>query len=163
VFKRILVPLDSSRFSSQALRYATKIAQQFDADIILMQVVHSATPIAATDGDFETAENPSTTKIAIDIAIIEDNRHVVLAKRYLSRKMREISSHGIKGSYHVVVGNPSQSIIEFAWGKHIDLVVMTTHGKSGLKRAIMGSVADTVIRESGKPVLVIRPKTLSKK
>jgi nucleotide-binding universal stress UspA family protein len=45
----------------------------------------------------------------------------------------------------------------------MDLVVMTTHGKSGIKRAIMGSVADAVIRESGKPVLVIRPNTRGKK
>jgi nucleotide-binding universal stress UspA family protein len=53
--------------------------------------------------------------------------------------------------------------MELSEKENIDLVVMTTRGKSGLKRAIMGSVADVVIRESGKPVLVIRPQTSSKK
>jgi len=63
----------------------------------------------------------------------------------------------------VAIGNPAQSIMQFSKKKNIDLIVMTTHGKSGLKRAVMGSIADVVIRESGKPVLVIRPQTSSKK
>jgi len=128
-----------------------------------MQVIHSATPVSAVDGEFETTENPSTTKIAIEVATIEDKKHVARAKEYLRRKIREIRSHGIKGSYQVIIGNPPQSIMEFARKEQIDLVVMTTHGKSGLKRALMGSVADAVIRESGKPVLVIRPKTIRNK
>jgi nucleotide-binding universal stress UspA family protein len=74
-------------------------------------------------------------------------------------KFGGIRSQGIEGSYNVAVGNPARSIMKFSKRGHIDLVVMTTHGKSGLKRAIMGSVADAVIRESGKPVLVIRPQS----
>jgi len=61
------------------------------------------------------------------------------------------------------MGDIARSIIEFIEKENTDLVVMTTHGKSGLRRAVMGSIADVVIRESGKPVLVIRPQTSSKK
>lgn len=163
MFKRILVPLDSSRFSSQAIRYATKVAQRFDAEVILVQAIHPATLMPVMTEDLTTVESPATAKMAIEAAFSEDNRHITRAKRYLSRKIGGIRSHGIKGSYHVIIGDPPESIMEFAWKEHIDLVVMTTHGKGGLKRAIMGSVADAVIRKSGKPVLVVRPKSFSKK
>ncbi|HEY92485.1 MAG TPA: universal stress protein [Dehalococcoidia bacterium] len=65
-------------------------------------------------------------------------------------------------SYDVVIGDPAQSIMEFDKKERMDLIVMSTHGKSGLKRAIMGRVADAVIRDSGKPVLVIRPHPRNK-
>jgi len=108
-------------------------------------------------------DNLTTTELATQAAIQADKRNVDRARRYLSGKMREMRSHDIKGSYHVVVGDPAQSIMGFVQKSNIDLLIMTTHGKSGLKRAVMGSVADAVIRGSGKPVLVIHPKTSSKK
>ena len=155
MFKRILVPLDGSRFGSRALKYATEVAQRFDTEVILIEVV---TPTTATAGTAPGMESPMVAEIAAQAALEEDKRNATRARRYLSGKVRRMSSQGVKGSYRVVIGDPAQSIMEFAQKEHIDLVVMTTHGKSGLKRAIMGSVADVVIRESGKPVLVVRPK-----
>ena len=163
MFKRLLVPLDGSRFGSRALKYANEIAQRFSAQVLLLQVVRPATPVAATTGVTPGIESPITVEMTMQAALQEDKRNVARAKRYLSQKFRGMRSQGIKGSYHVVVGDPAQSIMVFAQKEHIDLVVMTTHGKSGLKRAIMGSVADAVIRESGKPVLVVRPKKRSKR
>ena len=61
------------------------------------------------------------------------------------------------------MGTPAKSIIEFCQKEGVDLVVMTTHGRNGLKRAFVGSIADEVIRESGVPVLVIRPQRRRKK
>jgi len=99
----------------------------------------------------------------VQAALEADKRNAARAKRYLRDKVRSIRSRHTKASYQVAIGDPAQSIMEFSKKGKIDLVVMTTHGKSGLKRAIMGSIADVVIRESGKPVLVIRPQTSSKK
>jgi nucleotide-binding universal stress UspA family protein len=163
MFKRILVPLDGSRFAGRALRYAGEIAQRFDAEVVLMQVVKPAVPVAATTGAVPGIESPSTAKITVQIAHEEDKRNTARAKRYLSRKVRKIRSQGVEGSYQVEIGDPAQSIMRFARKGHIDLVVMTTQGKSGFKRAVMGSVTDEVIRESGKPVLVIKPQTRGKK
>jgi nucleotide-binding universal stress UspA family protein len=56
------------------------------------------------------------------------------------------------------VGDPAGSIMAYAKKSKADLIIMTTHGKSGIIRAVMGSVADEVVRKSGKPVLVTRPK-----
>ena len=159
MFKRLLVPLDGSRLGSRALTYASDVAHHFGAEVVLIQVVKPATPVATATGMTPGIASPSTAELAVQAALEEDKRNSTRAKRYLSGKIRGMKPRDIKGSYQVVVGDPSQSIMSFAQKEHIDLIVMTTHGKSGLKRAIMGSVADAVIRESGKPVLVVRPRT----
>jgi nucleotide-binding universal stress UspA family protein len=153
MFKRLLVPLDGSGFGSRALRYADTIAKQFGAEVILLQVVIQARPLTTEGG----------VDLAMQIALEEDKRNFARARRYLSTKVRGIKSHGIEAEYKVVIGEPAESIMQFSQKEHVDLVIMTTHGKSGLKRAILGSVADSVIRESGKPVLVIHPKKVIQK
>jgi nucleotide-binding universal stress UspA family protein len=159
MFKRILVPLDGSRFSSRALPYAIDVARRFKAEIIFLQVVKPATPVPASTGSVPGVESPASVEIAMQTALKEEKRDTVRAKRYLSGKVGAARSDGIKASYQVLIGDPAQSIMESANKENVDLVVMTTQGKSGLKRAIMGSVADVIIRESGKPVLVVRPHT----
>lgn len=163
MFKRLLVPLDGSRFGSRALRYAIEIAKHFDAEVILLQVVKPGIPAPTTTGVMPSMESSVSDEITVEVALKEEKRHVAHARRYLSGKARGIRSHDIKASYEVVVGEPAQTIMEFSKKEHMDLVVMTTHGKSGIKRAIMGSVADAVIRESGKPVLVVRPQIRNSK
>jgi nucleotide-binding universal stress UspA family protein len=155
MFTHLLVPLDGSRFGSRALRYAVEVARQFDADIMLLQIIKPATPIVASP----MVASPSMADVAVQTALMEDKRNVSRAKRYLSGKAREIRSQNIKVNYQAIVGEPAQSIIEFNDNNNIDLVVMSSHGRNVVKRAIMGSVADKVIRESKKPVLVIRPQT----
>ncbi|RLC63000.1 MAG: hypothetical protein DRI01_05930 [Chloroflexi bacterium] len=161
MFKRILVPLDGSRFGSRALRYATAIAQHFDAEVILIRVIRHTTPMIAAEA--HGVASPAESEIAVQAALEADKQNVARAKRYLRDKVRAIKSRHIKASYQVTIGEPAQSIMQFSKKENISLIVMTTHGKSGLKRAVMGSIADVVIRESGKPVLVIRPQTSRKK
>jgi nucleotide-binding universal stress UspA family protein len=161
MFKRLLVPLDGSRFASRALRYAAEVAQRFGAEIILIQVVKPATSVI--DAGAPIGVSTAGTEIAVQAALEADKRNAARARRYLIGKARAIRSRHIESSYHVLIGDIARSIIEFSEKENIDLVVMTTHGKSGLRRAVMGSVADVVIRESGKPVLVIRPQTSGKR
>lgn len=162
MFRHILVPLDGSRFGSRAIRYATDIARRFGAEITLLQVAKRPTPIVPTTGISPGIADPSTAEMAAEAAIKEEKSNVARARRYLSGKARGIKSKNIKTSYQVTLGDPSRSIMDFSRKKNVDLIVMTTHGKGGLKRAVMGSVADAVIRESGKPVLVVRPGSRSK-
>jgi nucleotide-binding universal stress UspA family protein len=161
MFKRLLVPLDGSRFASRALRYATEVAQRFGAEVVLIEVIKAATSVI--DAGAPVGVSPVGSEIAVQAALEADKRNAGRAKRYLSGKVRTMRSRHIQSSYQVLLGDTAHSIIEFSEKEDIDLVVMTTHGKSGLRRAVMGSVADVVIRESGKPVLVIRPQTSSKK
>jgi len=163
MFKKILVPLDGSRFASRAIKYSIEIAQRFDAEIILIQVNKPTTPLTASDGLRTGMQSPTATKVAVQMALDEDKRNVSKAKRYLSRKVRELKGKKLACSYHVTIGNPAESIILYARKKKIDLIIMTSHGKSGIVRAVMGSVADEVVRNAGKPVLVIRPNKRSEK
>lgn len=158
MFEWILVPLDGSRFGSQALRLASEMAKRFNAEIALMQVVKPAMPLSASIGIAPGTENAIGAELSVGAAIAEDKRNAANAKRYLSRKARELRSKGIKTSYHAVTGEPADAIIKYTRKKKVGMVVMSSHGKGGLKRAIMGSVADKVIRESAKPVLVVHPK-----
>lgn len=160
MFKRLLVPLDGSRFALRALRYAAEVAQRFSAEVILIKVIKPTTPVI--DAGVAVGVSPAAAEITVQAAREADQRNAARARRYLGGKVRAIRSRHIQSSYHVLMGDAARSIVEFSEKEKIDLVVMTTHGKSGLKRALMGSVADVVIRESGKPVLVIRPQISSK-
>jgi nucleotide-binding universal stress UspA family protein len=158
MFKRILVPLDGSRFASKALKYAEEIADKFQAEIVLIQIVKPAVAITAPVTGESIIQSPAVTEAAVQLAMSEDKRNVSIAKQYLSKKTREINAKNITSSYNVVIGDPADSIIQFSRKHKIDLIIMTTHGKSGILRAVMGSVADALVRKSGKPVLVIRNK-----
>jgi nucleotide-binding universal stress UspA family protein len=156
MFKRILVPLDGSRLSTKALPYAGEIARQFDADVILLQVLKPTTPVLL--GGTPGMASAAATQAAIESAELQDKKNAISARRSLQRQVKKITDKGIKASYNVVTGTAGESIIRFYRKGKIDLVVMTTHGRSGFKRAILGSVADEIVREPGVPVLVIRPK-----
>jgi len=161
MFKRLLVPLDGSRFASRALPYAAALAERFGAEVILIQVIKHATPVIDAGATVGVALGGS--EIAVQAALDADKRNTARARRYLSAKVQAIESRHMRSSYRVLTGDVARSIMEFSEKESIDLVVMTTHGKSGLRRAVMGSVADAVIRQSGKPVLVIRPQISDKK
>jgi nucleotide-binding universal stress UspA family protein len=163
MFKRILVPLDGSRFASRSLKYAVEIAQKFNAEIILIQIEKPTVALGPSEDLQADIHSPMAAKATIQMALDEDKRNVSKAKRYLSRKVREIKAKKIACSYQVNIGNPAESIIIYSRRKKIDLIIMTSHGKSGIIRAVMGSVADEVVRKSGRPVLVIRPNKKNEK
>jgi nucleotide-binding universal stress UspA family protein len=162
MFKNILVPLDGSRFGSHALRYAFDLAHHYNARVVLLRVVEPEIPVSAvaTPMGMETS---TSAQIAVEEATRQDQINARHAKRYMHRKLREVTSRGIQAAYHVIIGDPFDSIMNTCKKEHIDLVVMTTHGKSGLKRAILGSVADKVVRDTRVPALVIRPRQRKRK
>jgi nucleotide-binding universal stress UspA family protein len=162
MFEKILVPLDGSQYSGRAIPYAIEIAKRFGGKVIFMQVVRP-TPVLLPTTEISTTSDPVTTQMVIESARVQDKTNVDHTKRYLKRKLRQAVIHGINGSYVVVLGEPAKAIIEFCKEESVDLVVMTTAGKSGLKRAFLGSVADVIVREPGIPVLAIRPATQVKK
>jgi nucleotide-binding universal stress UspA family protein len=155
VFKRILVPLDGSRFSISALPYTIDIAKRFRAHIVLLQVVQEILPIAMAA---PSGGGPAIKEMFLKESRQQDKKTLTRSRRYLSRKIRELAAQGIKGSYCIMVGEPATSINECCQKEDIDLVVMTTHGRGGFKRTILGSVTDEIIRGSTVPILVIKPQ-----
>ena len=159
MFEKILVPLDGSTYSARAIPYAIAMAEKFDSEIILLQVVRPVSPLAPTSPTGTLIASPATNKLLVQQAAEEQTQNIDGVRCYLEYQANLIRGQQLKVSYKIVVGDPAEAIIEFCQKEAISLVIMTTTGKSGLKRALLGSVTDRVIREPGFPVFAIRPET----
>ena len=153
MFHRILVPLDGSQLSGKAIPYAAEIARRFKARVILMRVV-PPTPMPILG----STATPEVITITEKEALSQTRKHLTAARRYLKRKIQQLASQGLAVTEKVVAGAPLKSILDICREEDIDLIVMTTHGRKGLKRAIIGSISDEVIRECKIPVLVTKPE-----
>jgi nucleotide-binding universal stress UspA family protein len=144
--KKILVPYDFSSFSTKALNYALKFAEQFDAAVL---AVHVLQPIPILPADvLAVPPIPDTTGDqlpAIDARL-----------RKLCRRVA--TTHHLNVTSLVVVGTPYERIVETAEAENADLIVIATHGYTGLKHFYMGSTAERVVRHAPCPVLVVRDK-----
>ena len=80
------------------------------------------------------------------------------AQKYLEKKAKTLKELGIKTECAVIIGDPGSTIVDYAEENAIDLIAIATHGRSGLRRIIFGSVAEYVIKHSKLPILLIKPK-----
>jgi nucleotide-binding universal stress UspA family protein len=143
--QRILVPLDGSEMAEHVLSMVTPIAQALDAELILFQV-----PIAHVDG-WMTGE--WFVPMQGVLATAERDAHV-----YLSEVCSRLKKQGLRVTTATTMGSVAESIIEYAEANHVDLVAMCTHGRTGLARWTLGSVADRVLRAGSTPILLVRAK-----
>lgn len=132
--QHLLVPLDFSGKSRQALRFAVPIAQKFTAKIHL---VHVLPPPAKA----ELADLP---------------RLRLAALRRLGEMAEELLPPRLRAGNAVLVGKPAGQILQLAAKNNIDLIVLTTKGRSGLARVIVGSTAESIMRDASCPVLSVR-------
>ena len=156
MFERIVVPLDGSRLSAQAVPYASEIGKRFDTELILVRVL-SPSGLAVVP-QTTSIESALATDIIAQEARVKDVDNAANAKRYLMNWAQALKTQGVKVSYQVTIGSPAKSIMELASAQQASLIVMMSHGRGWFKRAIMGSVADEIVRGSSIPVLIIRPK-----
>ncbi len=154
MFKRIMVPLDGSRSSTRALRFATGLAQSYGAKVLLLRVVSSPTLTMPT-GLPEVIVTPASAELAVQSARRQEKKDTTSANRYLQTRLRQLRAKGVTASKRVMVGPAGTSILGTARSEKVDLIVMTSRGRGGLRRAIRGSVTDEVMRHAGVPVLVI--------
>jgi nucleotide-binding universal stress UspA family protein len=145
-FRSILVPLDGSPFAEQAVPWATAIARRARARLRLA-LVHQAPPSPPLD------ETSARLYTRIELALRKSERE------YLRRVAARIKGAGAtRLATATLAGPPAVSLAEYAREMGVDLVVMTTHGRGGVQRAWLGSVADRLVRSLEIPVLLIRPK-----
>jgi nucleotide-binding universal stress UspA family protein len=147
VFERIIVPLDGSRLSAEAIPYAIEVGKRFDSEIIVVRVILP-----------DESSIVSQAKNMEDNAGMKDVDNVFNVKRYLMNWAQSLKTQGVKVSYEVTIGTPAKAIVELAQAQQASLIVMMSHGRGWFKRAIMGSVADEILRGSTVPVLIIRAK-----
>jgi len=143
--KTVLLPTDFSDFSAEATKYACAFADQFGAELHLLHVLDLVEAIAPEFG--MGLALPSRT--AVSNKAVENALSDVLDDAWAD-------SHQVVQA--VVNGPPFLEIIKYARKHNIDLIVMGTHGRSGLVHVLMGSVAEKVVRKAPCPVLTVRPE-----
>ena len=146
MYRTIMVPLDGSRFAEQALEEAQVLAARFDATLLLVSVVP---PFDHLENTGETAAFP----LWLDNAEDEQAANMV---RYLSGVTERLRNKGLKVQPEVVAGNPAEEILHKSEAGRADLIVMASHGRSGLQRLWLGSVAMKVVHAARVPVLLLR-------
>jgi nucleotide-binding universal stress UspA family protein len=147
VVKKILVPLDGSEVAMSILPVVEEFAKTMGASLVLY---HSVAPLSAYPG-FESAG-----AAALGEAVEEMQRQ---AREILARAAQEVKSRGVEATAVVSLGTTVDGVLRAADEIDVDLIAIATHGRSGLGRAVLGSVADGVVRRSADvPCLVIRPR-----
>jgi len=144
-FKHILVPVDFSVDASTAIQLAADLSQKYGAQLTLLHVrelVVPAAPNAPFYGTLACAED----QIQRDESLLESVKEEAIAA----------------GATHIETlvaenGNPSSRIVSFATRRECDLIVLSTHGRSGVSHMLLGSIAENVIRTARCPVLTTRP------
>jgi universal stress protein A len=139
--KRILVPIDFSEASLHALRYAIPFAEESGASVYLVHVVEPAVFIN---------DLPNVALALPDDAVAKAAR-----ERLVSMAEKEIEEL-IPVYPHVRIGRAYQEIAVLAKSLNVDLIIIATHGYTGLKHVFLGSTAERVVRHAGCPVLVVR-------
>ena len=146
-FSKILTPTDFSDDSKLALGYAVELAQKFSAEIVVVHVDQPLAPVMVSE------LNPGLDVNTMN-RIAEEQR--LLALRELDQTTARLREQGLKARSLMRVGAPFLEIINTAASENADLIVMGTHGRSGLAHVLMGSVAERVVRKAPCPVLTIR-------
>lgn len=140
--RKILVPVDFSEPSRKALHYARVFAEQFGAALLIVHVVE---PLAYP---------PDFAVVPLIPPDVEEARTKEL-QRQLEEMARGVGV-GVSVAAKVVPGRPWQGVVEEAQAWDADLIVVSTHGFTGFKHALLGSVAEKVVRHAPCPVLVVR-------
>lgn len=143
--RRILLPLDGSAVSEQALPRATSVAKALGAEIILFRVPAVYTSLSLAGEGYVPLDHLMETAT-------ED------AQDYLDGIANGLVPQGVKVSTALRIGGVANAIIEYAEDNRIDLIAMCTHGRTGLARWALGSVADRVLRAGRIPLLLVRAR-----
>lgn len=135
----ILVPLDGSVVAEAALTPAVDLARTWGARLVLLRAAEAHT-------------GPLTDPIEAQVHVMRE------AEEYLAAAQARVKAAGVaEVELSAWYGPPAEAIVEAARHRHADLIVMSSHGRSGVARLVLGSVAESVLRATAVPILLIRP------
>lgn len=144
MFTNIVCPVDFSEYTEGILRYAVSIAKKYDARLHLLHVIPNLNYFTPYES-FLTPENLVLIEKNIEKEIEKDFEKIV---KNIDMPVKKIIKTGVT----------FVEIIDYVKEENIDLVVMGTHGRSGIEHILIGSVAEKILRRSPCPVLTVRPK-----
>lgn len=145
LYKRIIVPLDGSPLAEEALDQAMELAKRVDIPIHLVRVVDT----------YRTQAVPATG-MALDYSLLAELAEEELedARSYMKEQTDKLTAEGLTATGEVLHGPIAQQIVDAA--NEEDIIVMSSHGRTGIKRWFLGSVAEEVMRRAKCPVLLHR-------
>ncbi len=140
--QHILVPTDFSEYADNALNYAIELAQAIEARLTILHAFY-----------LSALALEEVAPAVLDVTLEAMENHV---QKQIQIALERIQRTGLKGESIIVDGTPVEAIIETAKNKGVDLIVIGTHGRTGLTHALIGSVAEKVVRLASCPVIVTR-------
>ena len=140
--QHFLVPIDFSAHADQALDYAIALAQKLPARLTLVHVIHLM-PLGIVDGG---ASLPPTYFETLEADV----------RQSLETYNKRVADAGLESAVMILHGIPFQAIVDVARDEQVDMIIMGTHGRTGLKHVLLGSVAEKVLRLAPCPVLITR-------
>jgi len=150
MFNRILVPTDFSPPSAAALEYARALAMTYGSSLRILHVINDSTG----ESDFVSDSfAPSTDEIRAEL--------LTEARERLGCTLSAVDCARFHVHCDALIGQPAKAIVDHASAINADLIVMGTHGRTGLAHLLMGSVAEHVVRAATCPVLTVRQRTLA--
>ena len=141
--KKILVAIDFSAGSAQALRWALKLSIQFDSQLLLLHILHDP---AEAPGFYSSSEKAGT-KVFRNM----EEAASTMMDEFVEKHLKDWK----KFDAQIIPGLPSEEIVRVAEKEEVDMIVIGTRGHSGIKRLMIGSVTDRVIRTCTCPVLAV--------
>jgi nucleotide-binding universal stress UspA family protein len=152
MFKKILVCLDGSQLAEQIVPYVLSEALAFKSKVILLKVLSIPSLLTPDLPGFPGV--PVHTSSTLDKVVKEKDR----AKEYLEQISQPLRKKGLRVECITLEGPPGSTITSYANENKVDLIAIATHGHSGLRHLLFGSVAEVVIRDASVPILMIKPK-----
>lgn len=163
---KVLIPLDGSELSAQILATVKRFFAPETSELVLLQTIEEAKPPRQ-----ELPVNVALSVLVTPQSATETFRKTGPIQRYfeiednllyqhreeLNKIAHALQSDGFRVSVEVAVGNPSEIILERVKSGAFDMVAMATHGRSGLSRLLMGSIAEEVLHNAPIPILLLRP------
>lgn len=135
--KKILMATDFSGFGDTAMKLATSLARDTGAQLMVVHVMPP--PLAAIDADY------------VGYGVEEDE---ATRRKHLAAARPD--DPNISFSHHLLHGQPAEAIVEFAEEQEVDMIIIGSHGRRGLTRLLMGSVAEHIVRHARVPVLTVK-------
>jgi universal stress protein A len=161
MFQTILVPVDFSPYASAALQYAARIAERFCSSVLVLHVIAKEVEMGMVCRHVGPRSIPLLRPEAVPVAVPAEVLETVTVDL---RKQAQTALHQLVASrpiarpvaLRVEVGHPVEQILDVVARDDIDLIVMGTHGRTGFAHAVLGSVAERVVRLAPCPVLTVK-------
>ena len=159
MYQKILLTNDGSELAAAAVPHAATIAKATGAPLVLLQVIDSVVHVMTmmTPSTMEPMSSGEITDGIAEEAVTAQRQD---AEQNLAKIREQLLAEGVTNvTAFVAEGQPGDAIVDTAAAQGCDLIIMATHGRSGIGRAVLGSVADHVVRNSHQAVLLVRPQS----